>query len=281
MGRRDVPIAAAVLGAGAMLLLASPPLPALTEPLPSAAAPSTRYPLEAFAAPPLATAPASDASSPQAHVPEREVPPPRWVEARDLTTPLAVRPRVEDRGVALLGGDYERLRQGPPELAGRPTLVAVGAPWCGPCVAELGDLLDTAAELRARHDARFIYASVDGSGGPSGLALAALDLFERHNARYARHQTRSPPPWLELRADPGWAWAQLAARALGDPAGPTDPPPALPLALLLDACGDVVAVAQGELDPDARHRLAQLLEGAARETGPCRDDAAARAPPRP
>jgi thiol-disulfide isomerase/thioredoxin len=158
---------------------------------------------------------------------------------------------------------------------GRPSLVALGASWCGPCARELPRLL---ALFEALPEVRAIMVSLDAVGGPESLRASFEDLFAK-----AEPSTRPLPTWLEpcaagahceaseieLRADPEGAWLAASAGLLtgrGEPEG-------LPQLLLLDGRGRLVALLQGELDLAIAGRFERWAEGlapqvACQEVGP-------------
>lgn len=190
---------------------------------------------------------------------------PALVLAAGPSEPALTRPAkpfsVADGGIVLPGGAYEARAEAAFELDGRPTLVAVGASWCAPCVAELPELLEVAGALHETFGTRVVFASVDGSHDAAGLALEVASFFHKAGAG-------APPEWIEFRADPKWAWAALAAPLAGPDGGLREY--GVPLLMLLDGCGDLRVAVQNPLDETAAEALVTEVAGLdAAPTGRC------------
>jgi hypothetical protein len=187
---------------------------------------------------------------------------------------------VLDGQVALRAADKPAaVRRGPLALAGGPAagpmLVSVGAKWCKPCMAELGDLLELAEQVTN--------TPRTGTGGSKTadqrprLALILQDeasewtmaevrdrFFADYNSKFRKGKSAlKAPAWLEVRADleSQWGRALEVLKLLGS--GPVT----LPVNFLVDGCGHIHAIASGSLDANKR---AQFVAAAARlQTATC------------
>jgi len=180
---------------------------------------------------------------------------------------------VRDGHVGLRGADKpDAVQRGPLAVAGGagegPLLISVGAKWCKPCMAEMGDLLELAETLTqaGTGDVRAARPRValvlQDEASEWTMAEVRDRFFAEFNSKYRKGKSALKPPlWLEVRADleSQWARALEVGKVLGT--GPVT----LPVNLLVDRCGHVQAIASGSLDAAKKQLFADAaarLKGA-------------------
>lgn len=134
-----------------------------------------------------------------------------------------------------------------------PTLVAVGARWCKPCLRELPTLLDLAAQLRERYGVQLHYAFVDAkTDDPARLRSAFAELVALESEYVSGGDPLTAPAWIDVSGDPEWTWAQMVDGVPGLRER------GIPLTLGFDRCGSLRLVTQEALTEEARTRILEL-----------------------
>lgn len=194
---------------------------------------------------------------------------------------------VRDGQVGLRGADKpDAAQRGALAVAGGPAdgpmLISVGAKWCKPCMAEMGDLIElaeslttaTSGDVRAARPRLTLILQDEASEWT--MAEVRDRFFAEFNSKYRKGKSPLKPPlWFEVRADleSQWGRALEVGKVLGS--GPVT----LPVNLLVDRCGHVQAIASGSLDAAKKQLFA---DAAARlKTASCSAMPVAVAPGRP
>lgn len=180
---------------------------------------------------------------------------------------------VRDGQVGLRGADKpDAVQRGPLAVAGGaddgPLLISVGAKWCKPCMAEMGDLLELTETLtqastgNVRAARPRVALVLQDEASEWTMAEVRDRFFAEFNSKFRKGKSALKPPlWLEVRADleSQWARALEVGKVLGT--GPVT----LPVNLLVDRCGHVQAIASGSLDAAKKQLFADAagrLKGA-------------------
>lgn len=168
----------------------------------------------------------------------------KWAEKRDAV--LKYNAEFEEKEVTLEtidAAEVKKLRanQGTEKLR----LINLWATWCGPCVAEMPDLVEIGRQFETR-GFDLVTISLDDAGA-SDKALAMLKRFHAAMPRLTEASVKE-----EGRRTNNYQWT-------GDPdtlAELVDPewPGALPHTLLVAPGGEVIYRHNGEIDPDELRR---------------------------
>ncbi len=169
--------------------------------------------------------------------------------------------RVTEAQAAGLAGDATpgNADFSPPQFGkGRPVWLSLGALWCKPCKAELGDVVAAVATLGKGKDPsihpQLVLVLGETAAGHT-LARARKEMLSDHARMRPDQQPVTVPQWMQFRADLLNRWPPALAALLGVDADALS----LPLNAVFDRCGNLWDAHQGALSPAVTDRFAQRL----------------------
>ncbi len=169
--------------------------------------------------------------------------------------------RVQEAQAAGLSGDATPGNADytpPPFGQGRPVWLSLGALWCKPCKAELGDVVAAVAALgkgRALADQPHLVVVLGETAAGHSLARARKEMLSDHARIRPDQGPLTVPPWMQFRADLLNRWPPAIAALLGKSPDALS----LPVNAVFDRCGNLWDVHQGAVSRAILHRFAQRL----------------------
>ena len=161
-------------------------------------------------------------------------------------------------GQIFLDGEksYNTNGVGPIEMLGQePVLLSIGMLSCEPCARELS-LFVQSVQGRA---ARFVFVFYEQILGAPTLELSRRKLLDKNKDLNHASSLVQLPDNAQVRADPDGLWLKMVKRII-DANGLTTPiDEELPVTVMFDACGNLVALARGELHESDLERLRGVL----------------------
>ncbi|MBM4344180.1 MAG: hypothetical protein FJ100_12500 [Deltaproteobacteria bacterium] len=183
--------------------------------------------------------------------------------------------RVQEAQAAGLSGDATPGNAdfaAPPLGQGRAFWLTLGALWCKPCKAELGDVVGAVRRLgRGRSETehpQLVVVLGETAAGHS-LARARKEMLVDHARMRPDQGPQAVPPWMQFRADLLNRWPPAIAALAGMDANALS----LPVNAVFDRCGNLWDVHQGALTRAVADRFSQRLRWSerlySRGTLPC------------